>query len=228
MTRLIEDYALIGDCETAALVARDGSIDWLCFRASIGRLLRRAPRNARQWALAASRHGRSTRVQRRYRGDTLVLETSFEPTAAQSAVIDFMPPRTRHADLVRIVERHERPRPHGNGFVLSLRLRLGRPVGSRVGRRHRGHRRARHGCISGPPFALHGEDLPTVAHFTVAAGESVPSSLTCTRRTRPSRQPRRPEQRARRPSDWWAWASAAPTRASGTTPSCARSSRSRR
>src|SRR5690349_9558095 len=98
MSPRIEDYALIGDCETAALVSRDGSIDWLCwprfdsgacFAALLG-----TPENGR-WRLApADERARSTR---RYRGDTLILETDFE-TADGGAVtvIDFMPLRGAH------------------------------------------------------------------------------------------------------------------------------------
>ena len=93
MTARIEDYALIGDCETAALVSRDGSIDWLCwprfdsdacFAALLG-----APR-ARP--LAASRPTTSRRkITRRYRADTLILETRFETADGAVTLIDFMP-----------------------------------------------------------------------------------------------------------------------------------------
>src|SRR5438046_6394472 len=101
----IEDYALIGDCQTAALVGRDGSIDWLClphfdsgacFAALLG-----TPEHGR-WQLAPAVPVKATR--RRYRGDTLVLETELETDAGRVAIIDFMPVRERVAELVRIVE----------------------------------------------------------------------------------------------------------------------------
>ena len=91
----IEDYALIGDCQTAALVARDGSIDWLClprfdsgtcFAALLG-----TPEHGR-WLIAPV--GGVRRVNRRYRPGTLVLETVFETEDGEVAVIDFMPPRS--------------------------------------------------------------------------------------------------------------------------------------
>jgi GH15 family glucan-1,4-alpha-glucosidase len=101
---LIEDYAMIGDCQTAALVSRDGSIDWLClprfdsgacFAALLG-----TPANGR-WLMAPAGQIRST--TRRYRGDTLILETDFVTDDGEVTVIDFMPPRTREPDLIRIV-----------------------------------------------------------------------------------------------------------------------------
>ena len=104
MALRIEDYALIGDCETAALVGRDGSIDWLClprfdsgacFAALLG-----TPKHGR-WLLAPACGVR--RIQRRYRPDTLVLETDFETAHGMVTVIDCMPPRARQPDLVRMV-----------------------------------------------------------------------------------------------------------------------------
>src|SRR5689334_21943618 len=99
----IEDYALIGDCETAALVGKNGSIDWLCwprfdsdacFAALLGTedhgCWRIAPRDA-------------SRVTRAYRGNTLILETRFESDAGTLRLIDFMPPRSGNSHLVRIV-----------------------------------------------------------------------------------------------------------------------------
>src|ERR1041385_5466175 len=99
MPNRIEDYALIGDCESAALVSRDGSIDWLCwprfdsdacFAALLG-----TPEHGR-WRVAPT--GEITRCTRRYRGDTLVLETDLETADGAVTVIDFMPPRTVESD----------------------------------------------------------------------------------------------------------------------------------
>src|SRR5438105_11430214 len=100
----IEDYALIGDCLTAALVARDGSIDWLClpqfdsgacFAALLG-----TPQHGR-WQIAPAGGGRATR--RRYRPQTLVLETEFEVDSGVATVTDCMPIRSEEPNLVRIV-----------------------------------------------------------------------------------------------------------------------------
>src|SRR5262245_13840153 len=99
----IEDYALIGDCHSAALVGRDGSIDWLCWPrfdspACFARLLG-GPENG-FWRLAP--HGRVTEVRRRYRPDTLILETEFDTAQGGVTVVDFMPVRDTHSDLVRL------------------------------------------------------------------------------------------------------------------------------
>src|ERR1041385_7448228 len=105
MPRAIEDYGLIGDCETAALVGRDGSIDWLCwprfdsgacFAALLGE-----PEHGR-WLLAPA--GEIKRTVRRYRHDTLILESVHDTDEGQVRVIDLMPPRGRAPDIVRIVE----------------------------------------------------------------------------------------------------------------------------
>ena len=101
----IEDYALIGDCQTGALVARDGSIDWLCFprfdSAACFAALLGTPEHGR-WLLAPAVETR--RVRRRYRPGTLVLETEYETDAGLVKLIDFMPPRTGTPELIRIVE----------------------------------------------------------------------------------------------------------------------------
>src|SRR4051812_37338777 len=105
MALRIEDYALIGDTHTAALVGRDGSIDWLClprfdspacFAALLG-----TPDNGR-WLLAPAGTPRS--VTRHYRGETLILETEFETDDGVVRLIDFMPQRDGHCSVVRVVE----------------------------------------------------------------------------------------------------------------------------
>src|ERR687890_681870 len=100
MASRIEDYALIGDCQTAALVARDGSIDWLCFPrfdsgACFAALLG-TPENGR-WLLAPA--GDVRRVQRRYRAGTLVLETDFHTGDGVLQVVDSMPIRDEAPDV---------------------------------------------------------------------------------------------------------------------------------
>jgi GH15 family glucan-1,4-alpha-glucosidase len=99
----IEDYALVGDCQTAALVGRNGSIDWLCwprfdspacFAALLG-----TPENG-FWRIAPQG---ASEARRRYRPDTLILETEFDTAAGGVTLIDFMPVRGGQSDLVRIV-----------------------------------------------------------------------------------------------------------------------------
>src|SRR5437588_3243079 len=104
MPARIEDYALIGDCETAALVARDGSIDWLCFPrfdsgACFAALLG-TPEHGR-WLIAPKGEAR---ISRHYRDETLVLETEYETADGAVTVVDCMPARQRAPDLVRVVE----------------------------------------------------------------------------------------------------------------------------
>src|SRR3954453_295095 len=106
MPARIEDYALIGDCPTAALVARDGWIDWLCLpRFDSGACfagLLGGPEHGR-WLLAPAGEVRATR--RRYRGDSLVLETEYETAdGGLAAFMDCMPGRDGPAHLVRLVE----------------------------------------------------------------------------------------------------------------------------
>src|SRR5207244_1590091 len=100
----IEDYGLIGDCETAALVGRDGSIDWLCWPAfdsdACFAALLGSHRNGR-WLIAPS--SESVKSTRRYRGDTLILETGFETVDGVVTLVDFMPPRGKASDIVRLV-----------------------------------------------------------------------------------------------------------------------------
>ncbi|MDB5987462.1 MAG: glucoamylase [Nevskia sp.] len=100
----IEDYALIGDCETAALVGRDGSIDWLCWprfdsAACFAALLGTTEHG--RWLLAPA--STQVKVQRRYRDGTLLLETEFETAAGRVVVCDFMPPRD--AEVSHLVRR---------------------------------------------------------------------------------------------------------------------------
>ena len=175
----IEDYALIGDCETAALVGRDGSIDWLCwprfdsgacFAALLG-----GPEHGR-WLVAPV--DRAARATRRYRGDTTILETDFETADGLVTVIDFMPLRGAASDLVRmVVGRRGRVAMHTE---LVLRFDYGSAV-PWVTRLDDGALRA----VAGPDMvvlradvAVHGEGLTTVGTFEVAAGETRCFSLT--------------------------------------------------
>lgn len=173
----IEDYALIGDLETAALVGRGGSIDWCCFPrfdsgACFSALLG-GPEHGR-WLVAPAAPARATR---RYRSDTLILETVFEAGEGSVRVIDFMPPRGRVPDIVRIVEGLD-----GEVAMLAelvIRFDFGRivPWVRRVD-----HARV---AIAGPdalclrtPAEVRGRDMKTISEFTVCAGERVPFVLT--------------------------------------------------
>ncbi len=100
----LEDYALIGDCATAALVSRDGSIDWLCWPrfdsdACFAALLD-TPRAGR-WRIAPA--GPSPRITRRYRPGTLILETTYETDEGAAVLIDFMPMGGSGSSIVRVV-----------------------------------------------------------------------------------------------------------------------------
>ena len=174
----IEDYGLIGDLQTAALVSRHGAIDWLCFPrfdsgACFAALLGDAENG--HWTLQPA--GEFHSPGRRYIDDTLILETTFETSDGSARLIDFMPPRETTADVVRIVEGVE-------GRVemrmeLALRFDYGSVVpwvrnldGGLVG-------------IAGPeavvlrtPVELEGRDFRTYASFTVSKGDRVPFVLT--------------------------------------------------
>ena len=177
MASRLEDYALIGDTQTAALVGRDGSMDWLCLpRFDAGACFARLlgdERNGR-WSLAPA--GEVTGVRRRYRGDTLVLETEFTTPEGVVRVVDCMPPRRDDPDVVRLVEGVAGRVPMRCELV--VRFGYGRSVP--WVRRLDGVLVA----VAGPdalvldtPVETYGEDLTTLAEFTVGAGESVPFVL---------------------------------------------------
>jgi len=179
MSRLIEDYALIGDCETAALVGRDGSIDWLCWprfdsAACFAALL--GGREHGRWLIAPT--GSIVRMSRCYRGHTLILETTFTTADGVATVIDFMPPRGSNSDVVRIVRGDAgRVRMHTE---LILRFDYGRTVPWMTKRADNSY------CaIAGPDLVvlhttaqLRGKELTTVGEFDVAAGTTVSFVLT--------------------------------------------------
>ena len=103
MSQKIEDYALIGDCETAALVGRDGSIDWLCWPAfdsdaCFCKILG-SEENGR-WLIAPEDEAA---ISRRYVGNSLILETRFATKSGEVALVDFLPPRGAASDIVRLV-----------------------------------------------------------------------------------------------------------------------------
>jgi len=203
----IEDYALIGDMQTAALVGKDGSIDWLClphfdspscFAALLG------TSDHGRWQLTPSVP--VTAVTRRYRGDTLVLETDFATETGRVRLVDCMPPRQADPDLVRLVEGVEGDVPMRMELVIRF------DYGSIVPwvRNLDGVLSA----VGGPdalsiwtPVKTKGVGLTTVAEFVVRAGERVPFVL----RWHPSHQPAPalpdPVAAVTETESWWtAWA----------------------
>jgi GH15 family glucan-1,4-alpha-glucosidase len=178
MALRIEDYAIVGDRHTAALVGKDGSIDWLCLPrfdsgACFAALLGTASNG--RWKIAPTNDVRSCR--RRYHDETLVLETELESDSGTVALIDFMPVRDNEPNLVRIVEgRRGRVAMH---LELIIRLDYGSIV-PWVERQEDGVR-----AIAGPdalrlrsPVEPHGHNFTTVADFTVSRGQRVPFTLT--------------------------------------------------
>src|SRR5919199_5007015 len=179
MPSRIEDYALVGDCEAAALVARDGSVDWLCWprfdSAACFAALLGAPEHGR-WRIAPA--DPAARVRRRYRGRTLILETEFATADGVVRVVDFMPPRDDVSDLVRVVM------GLAGRVVMRTELVLRFDFGSIVpwvSRLDDGRLRA----IAGPDMIvlrsdvpLPGERLTTVGEFEIAAGQRAAFVLT--------------------------------------------------
>ncbi|WOX25149.1 glycoside hydrolase family 15 protein [Streptomyces solicathayae] len=208
MTQRIEDYALIGDLQTAALVGRDGSIDWLClprfdsgacFAALLG------DEDNGHWRLSPTGASRCTR--RGYADESLVLETFWETRSGTVKVVDFMPQRDEAPDVVRIVEGL-------SGTVeMTAVLRLRFDHGSIVPwmRRADGHRVAIAGpdsvwLRSEPPVKTWGQEFSTRSSFTVGAGERVAFVLTW----HPSHEPRPAlvdpfEALEQSLEDWKAW-----------------------
>jgi GH15 family glucan-1,4-alpha-glucosidase len=176
----IEDYGLIGDCETAALVGRDGSIDWLCWPAfdsdACFASLLGTDKNGR-WLIAPESDVMSS--SRRYWDNTLILETRFETADGIVALIDFMPPRGSASDVVRLVR-------GVSGRVkmrMDLVIRFG--FGVDIPWVKRTEDRSALLAISGQdmtvlrtPVDTRGENMTTIAEFVVGAGETVPFVLT--------------------------------------------------
>ncbi len=199
----IEDYGLISDTQTAALVGRDGSIDWLCFPrfdsgACFAALLG-GPEHGR-WLIAPDEPIERTR--RRYRDGCLILETEFTTASGVVRLIDCMPPRGHDPDVLRIVEGVHGDVPMHMELIIRLDYGLVVPW----------VRRSDHGiaAIAGPDalflrsgIPTHGEDLTTVADFHVRAGDRIPFVLTW----HPSHEPEPPALDACAELDatteWW-------------------------
>ena len=205
----IEDYAVIGDTQTAALVGRDGSIDWLClprfdsgacFAALLG------THDHGHWQIAPAAGGVAS--ARHYRGDSLVLETTFRTPDGTVRVVDCMPPRDRDPDVVRVVEGVSGRVPMRMELVIRFDYGRSVPWVRRVDGRLL--------AVAGPdalvldtPVATRGEGLRTVADFSVDAGQQVPFVLEW----HPSHDPPGPPIGAMEGVEdtyrWWAeWAGA--------------------
>jgi GH15 family glucan-1,4-alpha-glucosidase len=174
----IEDYCLIGDCETAALVSREGSIDWLCWPtfssgACFAALL--GTRDHGYWKIAPAGKVKATR--RRYQEGTLVLETTFETKDGEVCLTDFMPPREEHSHVVRMV--------HGvRGTVamqmdIAIRFDYGRTIPWVTTRKD--ELRAVAGvnmAVLRTKASIHAEGMETRSDFEVREGETVNFTLT--------------------------------------------------
>jgi GH15 family glucan-1,4-alpha-glucosidase len=205
----IEDYGLIGDCETTALVGRDGSIDWLCWPAfdsdACFAALLGTHRNGR-WLISPAEEVKKT--SRRYWDNTLILETRFETANGVVALIDFMPPRGNASDVVRLVR----------GVTGRIELQMQLVIRFGFGIDIPWVRRTEDGAllaIAGQdmtvlrtPVETRGEDLTTVANFAVSKGETIPFVLTYGPSHLPLPEPIDPAQALQDTEDYWTeWSS---------------------
>ena len=199
----IEDYAIIGDCHTAALVSRGGSIDWLCFPrfdspACFAALLGNEEHG--RWLIAPA--GEIRQARRRYRDGTLVLETEFTTAEGAVKLIDCMPPRSGEPDLVRLVV----------GVRGRVRMRMELIVRFDYGSIIPWVRRASYGirAVAGPDtlmlqsgVELRNENFVTSAEFTVCAGETMPFVLMWHRSHEPAPQFVDAEKTVAQTEQWW-------------------------
>jgi GH15 family glucan-1,4-alpha-glucosidase len=204
LSQRIEDYGLIGDCEAAALVGRDGSIDWLCWPAfdsdaCFAALL--GTRKHGRWLIAPAEE--ITKSSRRYWDNTLILETCFETANGTVALIDFMPPRGNASDVVRLVR----------GVAGKVKLRMELIIRFGFGADIPWVKRTGDGALLAicgqdmtvlrTPVETRGEDLTTVADFEVSAGETIPFVLTYGPSHLPLPKPIDPAQALEDTEDFW-------------------------
>lgn len=180
MPALIEDYALVGDGHTAALISRDGSVDWLCWPrfdsgACFAALLGQPEHGS--WRIAVAGDAPPV-IRRRYRDDSLILETDYETPEGAVTVVDFMPPGNGWSELVRIVIGKRGRVPMRMSLTLRFDYGFSVPWVTRL-RHDKGIR-----AIVGPDMVvlrtdvpLHGENMHTAAEFEVAEGEQIPFVL---------------------------------------------------
>ena len=200
----IEDYGLIGDCETAALVSKDGSIDWLCWpRFDSGACFAALLGNSKngRWRIAPAQA--KSRITRRYRPATLILETTFTTADGEVTVIDFMPLREQASHLVRLVV--------GTRGTVAIRTEL--VIRFDYGQSVPWVKRTENGdllAISGPdmvvlrtPVEMRGEQLTSVGEFTVSAGETIPFVLMYVQSHLPAPDPVDAEDALRQTQNFW-------------------------
>jgi GH15 family glucan-1,4-alpha-glucosidase len=204
MSAPIEDYAIIGDCETAALVSRAGSIDWLCWPrfdsgACFASLLG-GPEHGR-WLLAPA--DGNAQVRRQYRGDTMILETEFETPEGCVLAVDFMPIRDQQSNIVRTLI-GKRGRVTMKTEII-FRFDYGSIV-PWVSRLDDGSLRA----VAGPDMIvvrsdvpLHGEDFTTVGEFTISEGDVVSFVMTWGPSHLEPPQPADPKQSLQATENFW-------------------------
>jgi GH15 family glucan-1,4-alpha-glucosidase len=180
----IEDYAMIGDCETAALVSREGSIDWLCWPtfssgACFAALLGTAENGS--WRIKPA--DKIVSIQRRYQPGTMIVETTFITEDGEVCLTDFMPPRGEHSDIVRMVKGIRGKVKIHMDLVLRFDYGLTIPwvtMHERELRAVAGPNMVvlRTDCASGKAAELRGEGLTTVSDFTLREGNEVCFTLT--------------------------------------------------
>jgi GH15 family glucan-1,4-alpha-glucosidase len=203
MSSKIEDYAMIGDLRTAALVGRDGSIDWFCaprfdsgacFAALLG-----DPENGR-WKIAPRR---AARVRRHYRDGGLILETHFENAHGKVSVVDFMPVDEPETSIVRLVTGHAGRMEMETELTIRFDYGISVPWVNRVDR----HTLT---AVAGPsmlvlrtPVAMRGQDLHTVGRFTVNEGQTIPFVLTYAASHLEPPSPPNPDELLQRTDAFW-------------------------
>ena len=174
----IEDYAVIGDCRTTALVCRDGSIDWLCvprfdsaacFTALLG------DKSNGRWLIQPA--GKITKTSRRYRGESLILETHFTTSTGKVRVIDFMPPDSPDCSIVRLVECLEGRMAMRTELAIRFDYGVTIPWVSRRDSRTMTAVAGPHMLTFRTPAEVKGENMHSVAEFTLRKGESMPFVL---------------------------------------------------
>jgi len=205
----IEDYVLIGDSETAALVSREGSIDWLCWPsfssgACFAALL--GTKDNGYWSVRPKGEIRS--ISRRYQPGTMIVETSFVTDEGEVCLTDFMPPRGKHSDVIRIVR----------GVRGEVKMRMEMAIRFDYGltipwvTQHEDELRAVAGpnmvvlrsvCAEGKAAKLVGEDMKTVSEFTLGVDDRVCFVLTYAGSTEEVPEKVSPDDALQDTHDYW-------------------------
>jgi GH15 family glucan-1,4-alpha-glucosidase len=177
MAARIEDYAMIGDCRTAALVCRDGSIDWWCVprfdsAACFASLL--GNHDNGRWLITARGEPKITRC---YRGQTMILETTFATKTGRARVIDFMPVGSPHISIVRIVEGLEGEVEMSFELVIRFDYGVTIPWVARADGQVRTAVAGPHLLVLRTPINLRGQDMRTIGKFRVRKGQRIPFVL---------------------------------------------------